>query len=97
MHERDVGFVDFDLRFDHRHVGHRQQHGTGIVHRADDDVLADFDVASSDDAIERRLEPRLRQRMTGAGQTRLLLTQLLLTRLDFLFTRAQFGLSHVQL
>ena len=65
LDERDVRFVYFDLRLDHRHVGDGQQHGAGIVHRADDDVLADLDVAPGHDAVEGRLEPRLRQRVSA--------------------------------
>ena len=71
LHERDVGFVDFDLGLDHRHVGDRQQHGAGVVHRADDDVLAFFDVAPRDDAVERRLEARLRRDCAGCSSGRL--------------------------
>jgi hypothetical protein len=37
LHVRDVGLVDFDFRLDDRHVGDRQQHRAGVVHRADDD------------------------------------------------------------
>ena len=35
LHVRDVGLVDLDLRLDDRHVGERQQHRAGVVHRAD--------------------------------------------------------------
>ena len=78
LHERDVGFVDFDFRFDDRHVSNRQQHGARIVHRADDGGVADFDVAAGDDAVERRLEARLPQIVLSARQAGHLLPQLLL-------------------
>ena len=53
---RDVGLVDLDFRLDDRHVGERQQHGAGVVHRADDRGLAFLDVAAGDDAVDRRLD-----------------------------------------
>ena len=61
LHVRDVRFVDLDFRLDHRHVGERQQHGAGVVHRADDRGFALLDVAARDDAVDRRLDADLAQ------------------------------------
>ena len=70
LHVRDVGLVDVDFRLDDRHVGDRQQHRAGVVHRADDDGLAFLDVAARDDAVDRRLDAHLAQvvaRALGGG------------------------------
>ena len=56
-HAGNVRLVDLDLGLDHRHVGNRQQHRPGVVHRADDDHFAFLDVAPRDDAVDRRLDP----------------------------------------
>ena len=55
----DVGFVHFHFRFDDRHVGDRQQHRAGIVHRADDGRFPFLDVAAGDDPGDRRLDAYL--------------------------------------
>ena len=61
LDERDVGLVDLDFGLDDRHVGDLQQHGAGVVHRADDDRLALLDVAPDDQAVDRRLDAGPRQ------------------------------------
>ncbi len=95
--ERDISLVDFDLGLDDRHVGDGQQDRPGIVHRANHHVLALLDVAAGDDAVEGRLEARLRQRVLAAHESSLLLTELFLARLDLLFPRPQLRLAHVHI
>ena len=73
LHVRDVGLVDLDLGLDDRHVGERQQHGAGVVHRADHRRLALLDVAAGDDAVDRRLDADLAQVVPGVLERRLLL------------------------
>src|SRR5438093_310910 len=80
----DVRFVDLYLRFDHRHVGNRQQHRAGIVHRPDDDVLALLDVATGHDAIHRGGGDDLAQVVARGLELSLLLQDLLLARLNVL-------------
>src|SRR3989442_782920 len=80
----DVRFVDLYLRFDHRHVGNRQQHRAGIVHRPDDDVLALLDVATGHDAIHRGGDDDLAQVVARGLELSLLLQDLLLARLNVL-------------
>src|SRR5512140_129634 len=43
LHVRDVGLVDLHLAFDERHVRDRQENRAGVVHGADDRVLALLD------------------------------------------------------
>ena len=81
------------FRLDDRHVGDRQQHGAGVVHRADHDVLAFLDVAPGDDAVHRRRDRHLAQVVARGRETRLLLLDLLLARLHFLLARLQLGLA----
>ncbi len=61
LHVGNVGLVDFDFRFDHRHVGHLEQHGSGVVHGADHRRFTLLDVAAGDDAVDRRFDPDLAQ------------------------------------
>ena len=97
LHQGNVGLVDFDLGLDHRHVGHGEQHRAGVVHGADDDVLTLLDVAAGDDAVEGRLEARLRQVVAAADQPGLLLAHLLLAGADLLRAGVQVALAHLDL
>ena len=70
LHVRDVGLVDLDLGLDHRHVGQRQQHRAGVVHRADDGRFAFLDVAARDDAVDRRFDADLAEIVARALERR---------------------------
>ena len=72
---RDVRLVDFDFRLNHRHVGDRQQHGAGVVHRADDGRLAFLNVPARDDAGDRRLDAHLAQIELRARELRAILSE----------------------
>ena len=94
-HRRDVGLVDLDFRFDDRHVGDRQQHRAGVVHRADDDGFALLDVAAGDDAVDRRLDAGATQVVLRLVQRGAFLADALILGLDVLLALAQFRLADV--
>ena len=94
---RDIGFVDFDLGLDDRHVSQCQQHRAGVVHGADDRGFAFLDVASGDDAVDGRLDAHLAQVVAGALEGGPLLAETGGLRIDLLraFTQPRFGRLHV--
>ena len=63
-----------------RHVGERQQHRAGVVHRADHRRFAFLDVAARDDAVDRRFDADLAQVVAGALERRALLVDPALLR-----------------
>jgi hypothetical protein len=75
----------------------RQQHGAGVVHRADHGRFALFDVPARDQAVHRRGDDHLAQVVFRGGEARLFLLDLLLARLDLLLARAQVGFARGQL
>src|SRR5215471_482316 len=93
----DVGLVDFDLRFDQRHVGDRQQHRARVVHRPDHDRLALFDVAARDDALDRRLDADLAQVVLGVLERRLLLLHAIALDFDLPIGRVGLCLLYLEL
>ena len=96
-HARDVGLVHVHFGLDHRHIRDRQQHRAGVVHRADDDCLALFDVAAGDDAGDRRLDADLAQVEARALGGRAFLMHPQFLRLDLLLLRPQVRLAHPQI
>ena len=72
---RNVGFVDLDFGLDDRHVGDRQQHRAGVVHRADDGRLPLLDVPARDDAGDRRFDPHFAEIELRAGELRAILPE----------------------
>ena len=93
---RNVGLVDLDFRLDDRHVGDRQQHGAGVVHRADDDRFPLLDVAARDDAVDRRLDAHLAQIEARALRRRALGLHPQLLRAELLFLRPQIRLAQLE-
>ena len=89
LHVRDVGFVDFDFGLDDRHVGQRQQHGAGVVHRADHRRFAFLDVAARHDAFDGRLDADLAQVVLRVVERRALLHDAAVLRLGALVALLQ--------
>ena len=84
-HVRDVRFVDLDFGLNHRHVGDGQQHGAGVVHRADDRRFAFLDVPARDDAGDRRFDAHFAEIELRARQLRAILSEPHFLRAHLLF------------
>src|SRR5581483_4824490 len=94
----DVGhvrLVDFNLRLDHVHVGEFEQHGPGVVHRADDRGFALLHVPPRDDAVDRRFHADAAQVVARAVETGALLRDAALLRFDQLLAFLDVRLRRV--
>ena len=69
-------------RLNDAHVGERQQHGAGVVHRADDRGLAFLNVPARHDAVDGRLDAHLAQIVARALEAGALLVDSRFLRVD---------------
>ena len=95
LHVRHVGFVYFDFGLNDAHIGERQQHRAGVVHRADHRGLAFLDVPSGNDAVDRRLDPVLAQVVARALEDGAFLHDASGLRRQLLFALAQVRLGRL--
>ena len=86
----DLGFQDGEVR-------DGQQHGSGIVHGADDDRLAFLDVAPGHDAVDGRGDGHLRQVVARAVERRPFLEDALRRPLDVDLACLELGLAKLDL
>ncbi len=92
LHVRHVRLVHFDFSLDDAHVRELEEHGAGVVHRADHGGLALLDVAPRDNAFDGRLHAHFAQVVPRAFERRLLHVDAAFLRLDLLL-----ALLHVRL
>ena len=92
-HRRDFRLVYFNFGLDDRHVGDRQQHRSGIVHRPEHRGLALFDATAGDQAVHRGRDDDLIEVVLRGRQSGFLHLDPLLVGLDLLLACLQFGFA----